>query len=469
MRCRPVINILPDDILLEIFDFYVIIRAHRREEIEAWQSLVHVCQRWRRLVFGSPRRLDLQLFCATKTQTRMRDTLDIWPALPLVIGGSDNPEESDNIVAVLERSDRVCHINLDFPSSHSKDVWTALQKPFPELTTLDLSSSNAVTVVPDSILGGSAPHLQELWLSGISFPGLPKLLLTTTHLIQLQLNIPPSGYFSLDAIVTVLPALTSLNLFWLQFQSPQSRPDWASLCPPPMKRSVLHNLSSLRFTGPSECLEDLVARIDTPQLLALYITLFNQIVFDTPHTTQFISRTPALKALKEARLTFDNRAADVRLSSQASRIEQILVRIPCREFDWQISSLEQVSTLSSPLLSVLEDLYIYEQTYSAPDWKDNIENTLWLELLHPFTTVKNLYLSEKFAQRIAPALQELVGGRTTKVLPTLQNLFLEGLQPSGSVHEGIVTFVSARQLSGHPITVSLWEGAAARWWRGMLS
>jgi hypothetical protein len=118
---------------------------------------------------------------------------------------------------------------------------------------------------------------------------------------------------------------------------------------------------------------------------------------------------------------------------------------------------------------VLEGLYIYEHTYSAPDWKDNIENTLWLELLHPFTTVKNLYLSEKFALRIAPALQELVGSRTTKVLPTLQNIFLEGLQPSGPVQEGIVTFVSARQLSGHPITVSLWEGAASRRWRGMLS
>jgi hypothetical protein len=399
----------------------------------------------------------------------MRDTLDIWPALPLVVDGSVNSEESDNIVAVLEHRDRVCHINLDFSSPHFEDVWRALQKPFPELTTLDLSSSSAVTVVPDSILGGSAPHLRELWLTGIPFPGLPKLLLTATHLIQLQLNIPHSGYFSLDAIVTVLPALTCLNLFWLEFQSPQSRPDWASRRPPPMKRSVLPNLSSLRFTGPSECLEDLVARIDTPQLMALYITLFNQIVFDTPHTTQFISHTPALKALEEARLTFDNQAADVRLSSQTSTFEQILVRIPCREFDWQVSSLEQVSTLSSPLLSVLEDLYIYEHTYSAPDWKDNIENTLWLELLHPFTTVKNLYLSEKFALRIAPALQELVGGRTTKVLPTMQNLFLEGLQPSGPVQEGILTFVSARQLSGHPITVSLWEGAASRRWRGMLS
>jgi hypothetical protein len=35
-------------------------------------------------------------------------------------------------------------------------------------------------------------------------------------------------------------------------------------------------------------------------------------------------------------------------------------------------------------------------------------------------------------------LQELVGRRTTEVLPTLQNLFLEELQPPGPIQEGMV-------------------------------
>jgi hypothetical protein len=215
-------------------------------------------------------------------------------------------------------------------------------------------------------------------------------------------------------------------------------------------------------------LEQLVARIDTPRLEAFYITFFNQIVFDAPKTTQFISRTPSLGARVEARLAFGNDVAEVRLSSQTSKFEQILVKIPCKEFDWQISSLEQVCTSSLPLLSKLEDLYIFEETNSPPNWKDNIENMLWLELLCPFTTVKNLYLSENFAQRIAPALEELVGDRATEVLPALQNLFLEGLQPSGPVQEGMAKFTATRQLSGHPITVSLWERATFRLSRAML-
>ena len=91
------------------------------------------------------------------------------------------------------------------------------------------------------------------------------------------------------------------------------------------------------------------------------------------------------------------------------------------------------------------------------NWKDDIEIAQWLELFHPFTAVKNLYLSEEFASRIASSLQELVDGRIAEVLPALRNLFLEGLQPSGRVHKGIGEFVAARQLSGHPIAVSRWE------------
>jgi hypothetical protein len=456
------INVLPDDVLLEIFDFYVLKDYYDKESIEEWQSLVHVCRRWRRAVFGSPRRLDLQLFCATKAlaRTRVRDMLDLWPALPLLIEGSTNPEELDNIIAILERSDRVSHINIHFSGLHLEGVWSAMQKPFPELTRVSLYSSKAATAVPDSILGGSAPRLRLLRLDGITFPGLPKLLLSTTRLIFLYLtNIPYPEPFSLDAIVPVLSSLFHLDTLFLEFQSPRSRP---SRGPPPLTRSVLPSVRSLKFKGVSDYLEQLVARIDTPRLEAFYITFFNQIVFDAPKTTQFICRTPSLGARVEARLAFRDDAADVRLSSQTPGLEQILVKIPCKEFDWQISSLEQVCTSSLPLLSKLEDLYIFEETKSPPNWKDNIENMLWLELLCPFTTVKNLYLSENFALRIVPALEELVGDRAAEVLPALQNIFLEDLQPSGPVQEGMAKFFATRQLSGHPITVSLWERAAFR-------
>ena len=98
-----------------------------------------------------------------------------------------------------------------------------------------------------------------------------------------------------------------------------------------------------------------------------------------------------------------------------------------------------------------------ESGSSQLHWQDDIENSQWLELLHPFTAVKDLYISQEFTPRIAPALQELVGERVTEVLPALQTLFLEEPLPSGPVQETIGQFVAARQLAGHPIAVSRWE------------
>jgi len=128
--------------------------------------------------------------------------------------------------------------------------------------------------------------------------------------------------------------------------------------------------------------------------------------------------------------------------------------------DWLLSSLEQVCTSCLPPFSTSEDLYICEIPYSLPDWQDgsdDFEKSQWLGLLRPFTAAKNLYLSEQLAPRIVPALQELVGGRTTEVLPAVENIFLEGLRPLGPVQEGIEKFVAMRQVTGHPIAVTRWE------------
>jgi hypothetical protein len=108
-------------------------------------------------------------------------------------------------------------------------------------------------------------------------------------------------------------------------------------------------------------------------------------------------------------------------------------------------------------LSTVEDLYI-EHRYRQLVWKDDpIENTLWSQLLLPFTAVKNLYLSEEFAAGVAAALQDLVGDRITEVFPSLQNIFVKGLEASGPFRENIGQLVAARQLSDHPIAISLWD------------
>ncbi|KAI0292173.1 hypothetical protein BC826DRAFT_1020443 [Russula brevipes] len=108
------IDKLPDDVLLEIFDFYLDNKnLHERRNVDKWHTLVHVCKKWRNVVFASPRRLDLRLLC--KNTRPVRAMLDIWPALPIHIEGIWRKRWEtglDNIVAALEHPDRVRSIGL---------------------------------------------------------------------------------------------------------------------------------------------------------------------------------------------------------------------------------------------------------------------------------------------------------------------------------------------------------------------
>ena len=444
--------------------------SHLREKqrIEKWITLAHVCRLWRSVVFQSPRRLNLRLLCGPNTPAR--DTLDIWPPLPLIIRyvGSishDEPSSVDNIIAALERDDRVCQIKLNFySSSHMGYVAdsAAMQKPFPELTDLLLSLfvDGPGPILPESFLGGTAPRLRSLVLEDVPFPRLPKLLMSAIHLVKLDLyGIPFSGYIPPKAMVTSLSALTSLEYLRLHFRYPRPRPalELESRHPHPPTRSILPRLTKIGFKGASAYLEEILTQIDAPRLYKFHITFFNQIIFDTPQLFQFISRRPTLRAPKKSLVIFNSKAIIVKFPSQTSDNNILSVQISCTVSEWQLSSVAQVCTSSLPPISTLEDLYILENRGDPPRWQDDVENTLWLELLHPFVAVKNLYLCKKTVPRIAPALQELVGARTTEVLPILENVFLEGLQPSGPLQKGTEKFFAARQLTSHPIAVSRWD------------
>jgi hypothetical protein len=447
------IDILHDDVLLEIFDYYM-----ANAKFEDWQMLVHVCQKWRYVVFQSPLRLNLRILCSAETP--VREKLAVWPPLPIVIKQYARPTSKcgeDNIIAALGHNDRVCEINMDIPSSLLESV--AMQKPFVALKDLGLYALDDVApVVSDSFLGGSAPHLRLLAFIRIPIPFsvLGKLLLSAPNLVTIShYDIPHSGYFSPKEMVTCLSALTSLKVLSFKFKSPQSCPPREGR-PPPPTRSVLPALTKLRFTGVSEYLEDLVTRIDAPLLDFLDITFFHQLIFDTPKLVQFISRTPNLKAYNEARMIFSGSRATIALLGRDNL--GLELGISCGQSDWQLSSLAQVCTSSFPqaLIPMLEHLYILEDEFPRPRWQDDLENDQWLELFRPFTTVKNLYLSREFIPRLVPTLQELIGERVTKVLPNLQSIFLEDLEESGFVPEAMLQFIAARQLSSRPIAISRW-------------
>jgi hypothetical protein len=436
------------------------IRAKRE-----WKTLAHVCRRWRSVVFQSPRHLNLRLICTHNTPAR--DTLDIWPPFLLVIWVNrliNDLSKLDNIAAALEHNDRVCQIQVTCFTSSLFGLVTeseAMQRPFPELTDLQLRMLDHAVPIPDSFMSGTAPRLRSLELYAIPFPGITRLLSSATHLVNLDLDdIPSSGYIPPEAMATTLSALTSLESLRLRFRSPRShdRPHspLESRRPPPLTLSILPSLTTLWFEGASEYLEVILAPIDAPRLNKMQIRFFfDQIIFATPQLSQFISRSPTLRAPGTGQIEFDLAFTVLRFSSQTSG-NVLIVEIPRGAAGRvsSISSVTRVCTSSFSPVSTLEDLYIYDRPIY---WQDDFENPLWLELLHSFAAVKNLYLRNKFFCHITPILQDPVEGRTTNALPTLENIYLGEFQlgPSG-LTRGIPKFVGARRLTGHSVTLSRW-------------
>ena len=470
------ISILPDDVLLLIFRFDRLVFLDGLcpdplwDPPWRWHRLIHVCRRWRSLVFASPNYLDLRLFCGLKTNLKL---MGIWPPLPVIVRNImffSILKDHDSDAGIVHHN-RVYEIKLLITGPGLKRLALAMQEQFPALVHLVLyfvhiDSRHPNPTLPDRLLGGSAPRLQSLKTHSISFPALPKLLLSATHLVHLDLRaIPQSGYMSPEAFVTGLAASANLEFIRIEFRSSRSLPYRESRCQPPPMRAVLPTLTRIELIGASEWLEDVVARIDVPLLDSTWISFFHQPIFDIPQVSRFLRRTAKFQALKEAHVDVGYDRVHVgSLRPTQKHNNSSGFGISCRGMDRQVSSLVQVITSFFPSIYVVEDLYIhgaedlyiYGAEFSLQQWQDGTEDARWLEIFHLFTGVKNLYVFKEFAQRISPALLE-VEERVGDVLPTLECLFVENLEPSGPVWEDLGQFVAARQLLCRPVTVSRWD------------
>ena len=455
---------LPDNVLLEIFDFYgddpeskiAILFSNTWR----WDTLTQVCRRWRQVIFESPRRLDLRLICSDTTPTS--SSLDIWPPLPItVMRLSSHPQMGEggveNIIAAIERRNRISEVYIsNIHGSTLETLITAMHEPLPILTDFFFTSNDkSAPMLPKTFLGGSAPCLRTFVLKGIPFPTFPKFVLSATYINSLKLfDIPHSGHISPEVMVTSLAALPNLKYLSFGFRSPLSRPS-PSQTTPPLTRTVLPTLIRLSFSGVSEYLEDFLARIHTPLLNQFVVVFFMDLIFDIPQLYDFVHRMKRSQPFNQASIEFSGQTIRASLGSQ----NQLELEIRCERPDWQLSSIAQVFSQQLALLSHVEQLELRESPWEHTEWKDDSEmdSLLWLELFHLFMAVQSLYVTELLVPPVTAALKELAGERAMEVLPALRHIFLEGLQPAGFVQEAMKPFVADRQDFGHPVVIQRWK------------
>ena len=419
--------------------------------------MTQVCRRWRNIIFGSPRRLDLRVICTNATPART--SLGIWPPFPIVVycenASAVDEKGLSNIIAALEHRDRISDVHLfDTNGPALEKVLAIMEEPFHTLEVFHLSSfDESVPVFPETFSAGSAPRLRSLTLSGIPFSTSHKFILSISQVESLYLlDIPNSGYISPEEMVTFLAALPNLKYLHIGFRSPPPRPiqtNWS-----PLTRAILPALTFLYFSGVSEYFEDIVARIDTPSLEWLDIAFFMDLVFHIPRLHDFIDRTKSLGSHNQAFMEFSSMEIKIMFGLSFH------LEVRCERLDWQLSSISQIFSEQPSLLSHAEQLELCENLALArTTWKTepDMDSSLWLELFRLFTSVQSLYLSETLVPPVAVALQELSDEGTIGLLPALQSVFMEGLQPVGPEQKAIQSFVDSRRLSGHPVIIQNWE------------
>jgi hypothetical protein len=290
---RVTFDVLPDDVLLDILDFYGF-DSESSCYPWRWHTLVHVCRRWRQIIFASPLRLDLQFVCTPRT--RVRELLDFLPpSMPIMIRYSFDGtprscstlslEDESQVIAALEQRDDMYHIQLeDLSNSLLEKLATAMQETFSTLTHVELSASDETApVLPKEFLGGSAPCLERFWLKGIPFPDVPQLLLSANRLIHVHLEkIPDSGYFSPEAMVTALSTCTSLEALFIEFLG-NPRPNVISQEVTWLTPISLPALATFVFEGHSKYFHNLFFRIDNPlfALIGNHLDMNKRVHYET--------------------------------------------------------------------------------------------------------------------------------------------------------------------------------------------
>jgi hypothetical protein len=213
---------------------------------------------------------------------------------------------------------------------------------------------------------------------------------------------------------------------------------------------TLPSLSQLTFSGASKYFEDFVARIDTPRLTWLWITFFMNLSFDIQQLRNFIDHRDGLEPFNQAIIQLTGRRVTIVFGSPT----WFMLEIGCNMPDRQLSLITQIFGQQLPLLSHMEQVELQENfmVFRRKDIPD-MDSLLWLELSRLFVVAETVYVSKRLVSPVATALEDLTVQMATEVLPMLQTLFLEGLEPSGPVHEAIMSFANARQLSQQPVDI----------------
>jgi hypothetical protein len=208
--------------------------------------------------------------------------------------------------------------------------------------------------------------------------------------------------------------------------------------------------------GGSAYAEAVVPRITAPRLEKLDIWFFKQLTFSVPCLQQFINTATNLR-FNSAKFEFcrDLVYAGVYLREEIdiAQIKMIPLLLAVRSWhlDWQVSSVAQIFTSISQVLSTVENLTLEHREHSRSSEAHNeVDRSEWRKLLGSFGKAKILRVGDGLVKEVSRSLRLEDGEDPLELLPELQSLIYSGIGDPG---DAFTSFIDARQISGHPVTL----------------
>jgi len=458
------IDVLDDDPLINIFRLY---RPDLLDEEETndirilqggewcreswWYKLVHVCRRWRSLIFASASHLGLSLLCTYRTP--VADMLAHSPPLPLVIDYADwsqnltlSPVDKEGIKLALRHRNRVRRIRLAIVIETCATLIDPIDKEFPILEDLYIDPfvyCNGCLKLPETF---RAPNLRHLFLSNFALPVGSSLLATATGLVTFWLKYIPTSWHPADFLhhVSSMHHLQTLGI-----SAPSNDYDGRRVVnTPDVTHVVLPNLRWLEFQGGpggSTYIEALLPHMSTPRLEKLTISFLNERTASIPNLRQFISSAENLRftsaSLRSDRTRFDLKA----YPCNGSGMYALSIVAYCHCYDWPLSSTMKMLGILGPHLSMVMLLSVESCSgYARAEYRD---------ILRSFNNVKTLRVNGGLIRDISHALKVCDGESTMGLLPELKEVICSASVDEDDLFDSFSALIDAREHAGHPVTL----------------
>ncbi|KAI0265601.1 hypothetical protein BC834DRAFT_877705 [Gloeopeniophorella convolvens] len=284
------IESLPDDVLLDIFDSYRLdmIADTHSFGLYQWYQVVpaHVCQRWRRIIIASPKRLRLQICCSWDFPAA--EVLRYSPPFPIVVRYTATGRADYGMVVAVGHLDRIRDLTLRFTPLYAHMVHSMSNRRAPLLENLDLtldSHKEYMSLPGPFILGDDAPQLRQVRLANVLFP-----VITARNVVSFTfiLHLSNPGGTWLDDLSASIHSMPRLQLLSLRLEQRVS-----SISPfKDRPRVVLQELRTIRYLGPSIPFDVIFSRIEIISLIVLNLNITDPQPVIIPSLARYFYKLP---------------------------------------------------------------------------------------------------------------------------------------------------------------------------------